>query len=358
MMKLLCIANPQAYQHTVNDVPLSYARLAAHPDVDLYHAETDTMMTAGQTIHAVPIHAGFMPDEFKTLPTRETVKMQAVDFDLAFCRTLKPFPNGYLDRLADWSKFVPFVNDPMGIARQLDVEFLLEAAGEFTPSTVVTSKQDIAQRFLMEHETMVVKRSNSCGGRGVYKVSIDAQGGFVTDNVMEGPRTFDAFSEMFLHITHGASEHALLMEYLPRVTEGDRRIVVMDGEIFGTYIRRSNSGHWIQNMSFGSTCELMPVTEEDRRLVAATAPYYKKAGIRLLGYDLLLDNSGTWKVSEINAGNIGGLFRLEYLGVKGVTDRFVEKLRTGNENCRGTSSSPSTKKHPTAAVNPAPGGIA
>jgi len=132
---------------------------------------------------------------------------------------------------------------------------------------------------------------------------------------------------MFLHITKDTSEPVLLMTYLPRVTEGDRRIVVMDGEIFGTYIRRSKNGHWIQNVSFGSTCKLMSVTEEDRILVTATAPYYQQAGIRLLGYDLLLDNNGTWKVSEINAGNIGGLFRLEYLGVKGVPDRFVDKLQ-------------------------------
>ena len=112
---------------------------------------------------------------------------------------------------------------------------------------------------------------------------------------------------MFSHITKSSSEHILLMAYLPRVTEGDRRIVVMGGEIFGTNNRRSKSGHWIQNMSFGSTYELMTVTDEDRRLMEATASYYQQAGIRLLGYDLLLDNNGTWKVSEINAGNIGGL---------------------------------------------------
>ena len=216
----------------------------------------------------------------------------------------------------------------------------MKATSQFTPPAVVTNEQDIAKRFLDEHGIMVVKQSNSCGGRGVYKVSTDTQGAFVTDNVMETPRTFHSFSEMFLHLTKGSSEHVLLMSYLSRVTEGDRRIVVMDGEIFGTYIRRSKSGHWVQNVSFGSTCDLMSVTEEDRLMVGATAPYYQQVGIRLLGYDLLLDNSGTWKISEINAGNIGGLFRLEYLGIKGVTDRFVDKLRTCVEIHGATQSIP------------------
>ena len=223
-MKILCIANPNAYQHAITDVPLSYARLAAHPDVELYHAETETMMNSGAWINAVPIHAGFMPDEFGTLPIRESVMMEAEDFDIAFCRTLKPFPSGYLDRLAQWSHYVPFVNEPNGIARQLNVGFLLEAASQFTPPAVVTSEKDIAQRFLNQHGTMVVKQSNSCGGRGVYKVSINSTGGFVTDNVTEGPRTFHSFSEMFFHVTKGSSEQVLLMSYLPRVTEGDRRI--------------------------------------------------------------------------------------------------------------------------------------
>ena len=91
----------------------------------------------------------------------------------------------------------------------------------------------------------------------------------------------------------------------------------------------------------------MPVTEEDRLMVDATAPYYQQVGIRLLGYDLLLDNSGAWKISEINAGNIGGLFRLEYLGVKGVSDRFVDMLRARNGNDRASQLSQSWKTRTT-----------
>lgn len=329
MIKLLCIANPQAYQHTVTDIPLSYARLAAHPDVKLYHTDTMTMMQPSPWLDVVPIHSGFLPDEFEQLPTHEHSRMKIEDFDIAFCRTLKPFPIGYLDRLNHWSQLVSFVNNPYGIARQLDVGFLLKAAGQFTPPALVTNKQDIAQRFLNKYGTIVVKRPNSCGGRGVYKVSIDTQGDFITDNVMEDPQAFHSFAETFRYVTENPLEKVLLMSYLPRVTEGDRRIVVMDGQILGTYVRRSKSGHWVQNLSFGSTCELMPVTKEDHHLVNTTAPYYSQEGIRLLGYDLLLDNSGTWKISEINAGNIGGLFRLESLGVQEAPDRFVNQLCAG-----------------------------
>jgi glutathione synthase/RimK-type ligase-like ATP-grasp enzyme len=111
------------------------------------------------------------------------------------------------------------------------------------------------------------------------------------------------------------------------VVEGDRRIIVVDGEIYGAYLRVSPEGHWIQNVSYGAGCELMPVEARDREIVAATCQPYLDAGIHVLGYDLLQDDKGEWIISEINAGNIGGLFRIEYLGVPGVTDRFVNWLQ-------------------------------
>ncbi len=327
-MKLLCIANPPAYEHATTDIPLSYERLAAHPEIELFHADTAAMMVSGQSIDIVPIPPGFTADEFGQLPKQRPTRMPADAFHIAFCRTLKPFPDGYLTRLLQWSQSVPFVNNPAGIARQLDVGFLLEAASAFTPPTRVTKDESVAQSFLNTHGTIVVKHSNSCGGRGVYKVSTTTQGAWVTDNVIEQMRVFLSFSDCFHHLSRGGTEAVLLMRYLPRVIEGDKRIVVMDGDIFGAFLRRSPTGHWIQNVSFGSSCDIVPVTDADRGLVSATAPYYCDAGIRLLGYDLLLDDDGSWKVSEINAGNIGGVFRLESMGVLGTTNRFVEKLQT------------------------------
>lgn len=326
-MKLLCIANPGAYELAITDVPLSYQYLAAHPDTQLFHTDTSAMMEAGHSIMAVRIQPGFTADEFLQITARAATPMPPSAFDIAFCRTLKPFPSGYLAALSGWSQRTQFVNHPDGITRQLDVGFLLEAASDFTPPALVTRQPDVAHRFLKDHGTVVIKRSNSCGGRGVYKVSTKSQGKYTTDNVIEKSRYFDCFSDCFQHITQNCSDSVLVMRYLHRVTEGDKRIVVMDGEIFGAYLRRSKEGHWIQNVSFGSSCEGVSVSEEDRAIVAATAPYYQSVGIRLLGYDLLRDDDGSWKVSEINAGNIGGLFRLESMGITGATARFVKKLQ-------------------------------
>lgn len=310
----------------MTDVPLSYARLAAHPDIDLYHVDTRCMMAPGHQIFATRIPAGFMPDDFSGLDQRALTSFDPDHFDLAFCRTLKPFADGYLARLAQRSVALKFVNDPAGIQEQLQPGFFLDAAAALAPPTILTADTGIAERFLTAHGTIVAKRANSCGGRGVYRIARTSDGRARTENVVEGERGFDAFPALFAHLTADGTEQILLMRYLSRVIEGDRRIVVVDGQIFGTYVRRSSRRDWIQNVSAGAVCELVPVEPEDQRLVDATCEHYREAGIHILGYDLLLDDDGSWRISEINAGNIGGLFRIEYLGVAGVADRFVDWL--------------------------------
>jgi glutathione synthase/RimK-type ligase-like ATP-grasp enzyme len=111
------------------------------------------------------------------------------------------------------------------------------------------------------------------------------------------------------------------------VREGGKRIVVVGGEPYGAYLRRAADGHWVQNVSRGGTFEVADVSDTDRALISETSRAYLDAGINVPGYDLLRSNDGGWLISEINAGNIGGLFRLEHLGVAGVTDRFVDWLR-------------------------------
>jgi glutathione synthase/RimK-type ligase-like ATP-grasp enzyme len=326
MLRLLCIANPARYASSVTDVPLSYARLAAHPDVELYHAETAAVLAATDRIEATQVPLGFLPDEFRTLPSRPTMALPPEHFDIAFDRTLKPFPEGLYDRLGALSARLRFVNDPAGIQRHLDPAFLLRAAADHLPPMLLTADPAAAAAFFRAHGTVVAKRPNSCGGREVFRLSLAADGCIDSDNIVEGRRGWPDFDCLFRHLTQGRREPLLLARYLPRVCEGDKRIVVVGGEPYGAYLRRAADGHWVQNVSRGGRCELDLVSDADRALVAQTSRPYLEVGINLLGYDLLRDDDGCWRISEINAGNIGGLFRLEYLGVSGVTDRFVAWL--------------------------------
>jgi glutathione synthase/RimK-type ligase-like ATP-grasp enzyme len=327
MLRLLCIANPARYASSVTDIPLGYERLAAHPRVELYHAETEAMMRGEDRIQAVRVPVGFMPDEFQTLPERQTVALPLSHFDLAFDRTLKPFPDGFYNHLKRFAAAgLRFVNDPTGIECQLSPDFLLTAAAGRLPPVLLSGDALESAGFFLTHGTVVAKRPNSCGGREVFRLTAIGDGTIATDNIVEGQRRYADFKSLFRHLSNKSRSPVLFARYLPRVREGDKRIVVVGGEPCGAYVRRAADGHWVQNVSRGGTCEIAEVSDADRALIAETSRAYLDAGINVLGYDLLRNDDCGWLISEINAGNIGGLFRLEYLGVPGVTDRFVAWL--------------------------------
>ena len=99
--------------------------------------------------------------------------------------------------------------------------------------------------------------------------------------------------------------------------------MVVDGEIYGSYLRRSKSGHWVNNVSADGECTLVDISIEERDAIAHTVGHYQRMGLHTLGYDFLMDDDGTWRISEINAGNIGGFARLELLTGRPVMDRFI-----------------------------------
>ena len=328
-MRLLCIANPDRYGNTKTDVPLSYAYLAKHPEINLFHVDTKEFLRhPGYTINAVPIDASFNADEFSRLPNYKTVPVSPDDIDLTFCRTLKPFPTHYLDYLIDWSNLLQFVNNPAGLYKQLDHRFLLKHCGEYLPTSINTVNRIDAEKFFLQHGTIVIKQANSCGGRGVFRVRLKSDNSVESDNAIQGQRIFHTFDDLFAWLTAGGKLAVTLSKYLPRVIEGDKRIVVIGGDIYGAYLRKSSEGHWVQNVSLGSHCRLSIATAQERKIIAATQSHYHKQGLPVLGYDFLRDDKGKATLSEINAGNVGGLARLEQLGKSGTINRFVNWLHS------------------------------
>ena len=227
-LRLLCIGNPRAYKRGATDVGLGYARLAAHPDVELWHAETEAVLTADDALPSAPVASGFAEDAFDALPDQKTEDVPIEFFDLAFDRTLKPFPSGYLQKLVALSAKTPLFNDPAGIQRQLRHRFGVEAARDFLPPFSLAEDARALAGFLDAHETVVAKRANSCGGRGVFKITRAPEGGGLeTDNVVEGVRRHASPETLFEALHAGDDEPLLLMRYLPRVVEGERRLVAV-----------------------------------------------------------------------------------------------------------------------------------
>lgn len=327
-IRLLCVSDPARHVERTTDIPLSYSRLASHPKVELYHADTVAMMHEGERIDVFRIPVGFMPEAYRFLPARATVPLSQAHFDLVFDWTSKPFPGDFLSCLQRRAtKGLQFINDPTGVMRQLDPSFMLRAARHHLPHTLLTDDVAEAAEFFATHASAIAKRPGSCEGRDVFRLTLKGNGSIESDNIVEGRSYYACFDELFTHLSRGGDNPVVLFRYMPLAREGGKHIIVVDGEPYGAFLRRTTSGHWLQHVGTGIECELVEVTPADHTLVDETCALYLDSGVRVLEYDLLRDHSGQWLINEIIAGDSGGLFGLEYLGVRGIADRFVDWLR-------------------------------
>ncbi len=327
-MKLLAICDPSRYSSPPLDVPTFYQKAALHPAIDFFHIPVKNVLAQNRysnTVQVAPAVGDLNYADFLALGDNAHESHDLKTFDLIFCRTLKPFPQNYLSQLQRWEQYTPFLNSPTGIEAQIEPDFLSQAASAFTPHMLVTQHWTKALVFFERHQTIVAKRFNSCGGRGVFKIWYENHR-FKVDNFILGLREFSDFSKMFIYLQGATNKPLQFVRYLTHVAAGDKRVVVVNGEIYGAYVRRSKSGHWINNVSHDGECFLSEVTEAEREAIVGTVEHYRRRGLITLGYDFLQDEDGTWRISEINAGNIGGFARLELLTGEPVMERFLNTL--------------------------------
>ena len=274
--------------------------------------------------------------------------MPTKQFELLFCRTLKPFPPRHLELLRQLEPLTRFLNRPSSKIRQLASWFLSDIAGSFTPpSRLIRSSEGLAEG-LDDWGDMVIKRPNSTQGQGVFRLSRSGHGDILLSQGLLPVESL-ASLEAAMALIGDVSEEWLAMPFLPGTLLGDKRVVVVDGEVIAGYRRRSRSGHWINNVSVDADCVLEPVSADERSVVAATAPAYRAMGMRILGYDFLTGQSGEPVVSEINVGNIGGFSRVTELGGSDAMQELLGWTRLFAE-AEGEASIEAARDHHAAAM--------
>lgn len=322
-MKFLSICDPTRYDQPPLDVPAFYQQLAREARVEFYHLPAPEVFSQPLPEVQGALASGELSYEaFLRLGEASRQVLPLTDIDLVFCRTLKPYPSGYLEVLSRWEDWTRFVNRPPSKQQQMQPDFLLKVAQDYIPDTIVTDNGQEALAFFEQFQVVVAKQANSCGGQGVFKIWYQ-EGAFQVDNVLAGTRSFSTFAEVMSYLMAGHAAPVQLCRYLHRTDAGDKRVVVVDGEIYGSYLRRSQSGHWVNNVSSDGVCTLAPITQDEVDAIHNTVGHYQALGLHTLGYDFLMDDDGTWRISEINAGNIGGFARLERLTGRPVMDRLI-----------------------------------
>ena len=213
--------------------------------------------------------------------------------DVVLMRQDPPFDLGYitathlLERIADKTLVV---NDPAQVRNAPEKVFVLDYP-QFMPPTLVTRSLDEARKFLAEHGAIVIKPLHGNGGKAIFKVESDGA-------------NLSALIEVF-NMTW--REPHMVQAFLPDVAKGDKRIVLVDGEIAGAINRLPGEGEIRSNLAVGGSAEKTELTDKEREICAVLGPELKKRGLLFVGIDVI---GGKW-LTEINVTSPTGIVAID-----------------------------------------------
>ena len=116
------------------------------------------------------------------------------------------------------------------------------------------------------------------------------------------------------------------VKYLKNVSEGDKRIVVVNGKIIGASLRLPANGSWLCNVAQGGRSVSAEVTEAERKIVERVNVFLSRMGIAMYGVDTLVDDDGRRVLSELNTTSIGGVPQIARQTGLPLVDETVDQI--------------------------------
>lgn len=236
-------------------------------------------------------------------------------FDVVWMRKDPPFNMDYifstymLDLVPEHTLVL---NDPRSIRNANEKMFALEFP-QFCPRSLITREIQRARDFAKkEAGKVVIKPWDGNGGRGVLVSQYDDPN----------------FRSMLEILTEEERQYIIVQQYIPEVVEGDKRIILIDGEPIGWMARIPQPGDHRGNMHVGATVEFFTLTDKDKEICDALSPRLKELGLLFVGIDII----GEY-LTEINVTSPTGIqeinpmmgISIEALITDAVEKRWKEK---------------------------------
>ena len=202
-------------------------------------------------------------------------KRDLAEFDVILLRQDPPFDMAYITSTHFLDAAHPktlVVNNPTEVRNAPEKLFVTQFEG-VQPPTLVTSDLEAIYDFRARHGDIVLKPLYGGGGSGVARLLADDP-------------NLDAMLD--LHRAIGR-EPVIAQKFIPAVSKGDKRILLVDGEPVGAINRVPNAGQIRSNLAVGGRAEAVELTARDLELCAIIAPELKRRGLLFVGIDVIGD---------------------------------------------------------------------
>lgn len=222
----------------------------------------------------------------------EEVDVDLADFDVVWLRQDPPFDMFYITTTHLLQRVMPktlVVNDPFWV-RNFPEKLLILDFPELMPPTTIARDLATIRAFKDRHGDVILKPLYGNGGAGVFHLS-------------ESDRNLSSLHELFAGFSR---EPLIVQKYLPEIKNGDKRVILVDGEPVGAINRVPAQGETRSNMHVGGRPEKIALSDRDREICAAIGPLLRDKGQVFVGIDVI----GNY-LTEINVTSPTGIQELE-----------------------------------------------
>ncbi|WP_194757079.1 glutathione synthase [Aliidiomarina indica] len=283
MLRVAIVMDPIATVKTYKDTSFRLALEAQARGHDLFYLEIgDLFVEDGSPFGRVrPLEVRDQLDDFYTLGESSIAPLG--DFDVILMRKDPPFDMEFvyathiLDLAARDGALV--VNRPQSL-RDCGEKLYTAWFPSLIPATIVTRDSAQIRQFYARHKDVILKPLDGMGGASIFRVD-------------ESGSNLGVIIET---LTHHGKRFAMVQEYLPAIKDGDKRILLINGEpVPYSLARVPSAGETRGNLAAGGSGRPQPLSESDFALAHAVGPILKEKGLYLVGLDVIGD-----RITEIN----------------------------------------------------------
>jgi glutathione synthase len=291
-MRFAFILDPLDSLKAYKDTSLAIMREAAQRGHELFVAMQSDLFLRHDKVRLITRSFEFAQDN-DWYRLGEAGESNPSEFDALLMRKDPPFDNEYL-----YSTYLlelaagqggRILNNPQSI-RDWNEKLSVARFPQFAPAFLVTRNNDLIREFLAEHGDIVVKPLDGMGGSGVFRLHTEDHN----------------ISVILEIITDFGQRTVMAQRYLPQIKQGDKRIIVIDGEPLPYALARiPKAGETRGNLAAGGTGLAQPLTERDFEIASTVGAVLKQQGLFLVGLDVIGDH-----LTEINVTSPTGMVEI------------------------------------------------
>jgi glutathione synthase len=303
-VRFLFVMDPFATMLPDKDTSFAFMRAAIARGHEVLHCRPEQLFSEGPKVGALArplVVSSTAPHVVAGEPRRERL----AELDAVFVRKDPPFDAAYLylTQLLDLIKSETLViNDPAAV-RDANEKLYALGFSEFMPPTLVSADEQQLIEFVSQvGGRAVIKPLDGAGGSGVAVLG--------ADDVNLKP--------LVGLLTAEGRRLAMVQEFQPQVVQGDKRVLLLDGQVLGTIRRVPRSGDIRANIHVGGRVEHTDLTADEQAMVRTIGERLRRVGLWFVGLDLI-----NGKLIEINVTSPTGIQELGRLTNSVPEDRVI-----------------------------------